>query len=127
MYQIKNVLLVDDDTASNFIAQRLLKKVESVTQITTTTNGKEALDFVTQYEGELNFPDLILLDINMPVMNGFEFMEHFQKLSSNSNVRVVLLTSSISPRDVQTAATYKIKEFVNKPLTSEKLQQIMFS
>ncbi|QCR22669.1 response regulator [Pontibacter sp. SGAir0037] len=125
MPQIKNVLLVDDDSASNFIAQRLLKKVNSIEHISTTLNGKEALDFVEKHQGQDTYPDLILLDINMPVMNGFEFLEHFQRFSFSGPVRIVLLTSSISPKDVETASLYNIGEFINKPLTADKVQQLV--
>jgi CheY-like chemotaxis protein len=123
MRQIKSVLLVDDDPASNFISQLLLQKSGAVDQITIAGNGQEALDYILQQDN--NYPDLILLDINMPQMDGFEFMEQFQQLPHASCSRVVVLSSSVSSKDLQTAASYKIKDFINKPLTKEKLANIM--
>jgi CheY-like chemotaxis protein len=124
MQKIKNVLLVDDDPASNFLTQLLLEDMDIVEQISVTTNGKEALDYVKAHCGQNTCPDLILLDINMPLMNGFEFLDHFQHLPVDHPIQVVMLTSSASPKDVEKAQSYKISDFVNKPLTEEKLQSI---
>lgn len=125
MQQIKNVLLIDDDPASNYIAQLLLRKSGAVEEITVAANGQEALNYIMQHGSANGYPDLILLDINMPQMDGFEFMEHFQHLPFAASVRVVVLSSSVSSKDLKTASAYKIKDFVNKPLTKEKLAQLI--
>lgn len=125
MQQIKSVLLVDDDPASNFLARLLLRKLKTVEHVSVAENGKEALDYIIENSGKKSFPDLILLDINMPLMDGFEFMDHFQRLPFKNLTRVVLLSSSISSKDLQRAAAYKVEDFINKPLTKEKLALIM--
>lgn len=125
MQHIKSVLIVDDDPASSFLVHFLLKKLNKVDDITLKKNGKEALDFLAEVKGQREFPDLILLDINMPLMDGFEFMEHFLQLSLDKSVRVVLLSSSVSPKDRQAAENFKINHFINKPITKEKLEHIL--
>lgn len=125
MQQIRSVLVVDDDPASNFLTQLLLRKSGTVAHVAVAANGKEALDYVTEHRGKNGFPDLILLDINMPLMDGFEFLYHFQQLPYNHLTRVVLLSSSVSSKDAQKAAKYQVKDFINKPLTKEKLALIM--
>lgn len=125
MQQIKSVLLVDDDPASNFLAQLLLRKLDKVLHVSVTANGKEALDYLREQHGKSSFPDLILLDINMPIMDGFEFMDHFQQLPLNQLPRVVILSSSVSPKDAQRAMDYRVNGFINKPLTKERLAQIL--
>lgn len=125
MQQIKSVLLVDDDPASNFLAQLLLRKLDMNVHVSVTANGKEALDYLREQRGKRNFPDLILLDINMPIMDGFEFMDHFLQLPLNQQPRVVMLSSSVSPKDAQRAVDYRVEDFINKPLTKEKLALLM--
>lgn len=125
MQQINHVLLVDDDPASNFLAQLLLRKLGAVAHVSVAANGKEALDYISRQHGKSGFPDLILLDINMPLMDGFEFMDHFQQIPGHHLTRVVLLSSSVSSKDAQKAARYQFKGFINKPLTKEKLAHII--
>lgn len=124
MQQANSVLLVDDDPASSYLGHFLLKKLGVFKHITLKSNGKEALDFLKACEQD-EFPDLILLDINMPLMDGFEFMENFQLLPLVVPARVVMLTSSVSEKDVQAAERFQIKDFINKPLTKEKLARLM--
>jgi CheY-like chemotaxis protein len=125
MQQIKSVLLIDDDPASNYIAQLLLRKSGAVEEITVAANGQEALDYIVQQCNGNDYPNLILLDINMPQMDGFEFMEQFQQLPIAASIRVAVLSSSVSTKDLKTASDYKIKDFINKPLTKEKLAQLI--
>jgi len=125
MQQIKKVLLVDDDPTSTFLAQLLLRKLSTVEHVSVAANGKDALDYLIGSQEKGNLPDLILLDINMPLMDGFEFMDHFQQLPFHNAARVVLLSSSVSSKDLQKAADYHIRDFINKPLTKEKLSLLM--
>ncbi len=125
MEKVKSVLLVDDDPASNYLAQLLLKRLNTIEHISVAHNGKEALDYVIEQKAANSLPDLILLDINMPLMDGFEFMEQFQQLPYHTQSRVVLLSSSVSSRDTEKAAHYQLDAFINKPLTKEKLSKLM--
>ncbi|GAB4412689.1 MAG: hypothetical protein OHK0039_18890 [Bacteroidia bacterium] len=91
-------------------------------------NGEDALQYLRaqlsqRTEPGAHKPNLILLDINMPVMDGFEFLEAWQKIdfSGKDQVRIVMLTSSSNPRDLEAARNYGVDGFINKPLTREKI------
>ncbi|TAE48484.1 MAG: response regulator [Bacteroidetes bacterium] len=121
------VLLVDDDETSLFLSQKTLTKHKLADHAHTALNGSIALDFIRQQLAAGNpdphKPNLILLDINMPVMDGFEFMEEYAKLDfpEKHKTKIVMLTSSSNPRDLDKAHEQGIFGFMNKPLTLEKL------
>jgi CheY-like chemotaxis protein len=123
------ILLIDDDRATNFINERVIKKLDCTKRIVTVYNGAEALEFLSIEEnGNLLQPDLIFLDINMPVMDGWEFLEHYRKLHEDKKAKVVLLmlTTSLNPDDVKKANRIEeVKGFKNKPLTIEMMHEIL--
>jgi CheY-like chemotaxis protein len=134
MKKLNSVLLVDDDMATNFISKMLIKKIGITDHIETVLNGQQALDYLTnsgKYEKSAStFPQpmLILLDINMPVMDGWEFAEAFSKLEENQKGKtiIVMLSSSLNPDDQKKAADLAvISGFQNKALSMEKLLSIM--
>jgi CheY-like chemotaxis protein len=121
-------LLVDDDSTSNMISERVLNKIQLTNTIQVTWNGREAIDYIHDSLNEDNeqgkpWPDLILLDINMPEMNGFEFLDEYLKVDTHGKViKIVMLTSSIDRNDIETSKQYPIHGYITKPLTPEKLQ-----
>lgn len=123
------ILLIDDDEAINFVHKRVINKYDCTDKIVVVENGKQALDYLkSSIDGKSPSPEIIFLDINMPVMDGWEFLEEYQKLKKDQQGKVVLLmlTSSLNPDDLDRAN--KIKEvdgFRNKPLTSEMLEVIL--
>ena len=134
MKKLNSVLLIDDDVATNFISTMLIKKAGITDHIETVLNGREALDYLTnsgKYEkSDSIFPQpmLIILDINMPVMDGWEFAEAISKLEENQKgkIVIVMLTSSLNPDDKQKASNLpSISGFQNKSLTMESLTSIM--
>lgn len=126
MKKYKSVLLVDDDNVSCFINDRILRTFGLTESIHTVYNGKEALDFLKEHNDDQEvFPDLILLDVHMPVMNGFEFMEEFSKTSFNGpSPEVIILTSSSNPVDQEKAEQYTVLAYLNKPLRFEELNRL---
>ena len=124
-----NVLLVDDDNLNNLISTKYIKKYFANSNITSCLNGKIAIDLIT--EKKVSQPafvyDYILLDLNMPVMNGWEFLDNYRYLETdaNKNSRIFLLTSSIHDEDIQRASRYPfVKDYVVKPLFSDKICKI---
>lgn len=128
------VLLIDDE-ASNFLNLRTIQRAELAEHIETTLNGEEAIDYLTnsgKYErtgGDVYpQPSLIFLDINMPVMDGWEFLQAYQNLQDNQKgkIVIVMLTTSFNPADMTKSLTYKeVSGYKNKPLSSEILDEIM--
>lgn len=122
-----NVLLVDDDTVSNFINEMTLQEMNFSKFIHVSENGKEALSYLTQSLVEREgYPDLIFLDINMPVMDGFQFLEEFEKfpLDKRKAIRVIMLTSSSAMLDISRAKRYNINGYIVKPLCKSKLEEV---
>jgi CheY-like chemotaxis protein len=119
-----NVLLVDDDAVCNLICRKILEKTGLVSEIDVAMNGEEALDVFNEcFSGLRSQPDVILLDLNMPVMDGFSFLEAFRQMSRlhKTRTRIIILSSSIDPRDVQKAQSLGVDHYLTKPLSEEKL------
>jgi CheY-like chemotaxis protein len=126
MRKLNSILLVDDDPTSCFLTQYIIEEMQLTDQIYTVPGGREALDFLRSRQALPDFCiDLILLDINMPDMDGFEFLEAFEALHGNSNISIVMLTTSSNKRDMDKAKIYRVIDYLNKPITEEKLGQIM--
>ncbi|GAB3821778.1 hypothetical protein GCM10028895_24620 [Pontibacter rugosus] len=109
MRKLTGVLLIDDDDTTNFLNQRLLDRMEVTDNIRTFINGKQAFDYLynvsnNNYEAESsNYfrPELIFLDINMPVMDGFELLDLYERLDADFRKRIIMavLTTSTHPQD----------------------------
>lgn len=130
MKKFNCVLLVDDDDVSNFISEKVIAKIKLADHTHTSKNGREALSFVSDHCLHIvndKCPDLILLDIKMPVMDGFQFMEEVQslKIQEHKNFQVIMLTSSNSPRDIEKALSIGVDGYINKPLSAEKLENVL--
>lgn len=127
-HKLNNILLVDDDAAVNFINSFLLKKMDCADKITVRENAMLALDYLKNNFLEGNAaPDLIFLDINMPCMNGWEFIEAFRKLPAQiTHSPIVMLTTSTNPDDEEKALCIpEIASFKTKPLSKDKMNNIM--
>ena len=118
------MLLVDDDKICNFITEATLNRMGIAKEIHSALNGKEALDLINDYfTGDRAVPDVIFLDLNMPIMDGFQFIEAFKKLDypKKEKVLIVVLTSSENPKDIVKAKKLGIDHYMTKPLNEEKL------
>lgn len=122
--RLNSVLLVDDDKINNYINERLIKKLNITEHIKVVTNGMEGMDYLkTQVDQNLPFPELILLDINMPVMDGFEFIEAY-KSTFKRKVVIVVLTTSTNFKDIEKISNAEnVAGYLNKPLTEQKLKE----
>jgi CheY-like chemotaxis protein len=128
MKRIRSILLVDDDKANNYLTQLLLEDMDVADQIFVAENGQEAMHFIATNPVAANSdnPDLqvILLDINMPVMDGFEFLGKFQNFPVSKHIHVIMLTTSVHPKDLEKAKTFQVSYYLNKPITEEKLAEV---
>ncbi|WP_018476659.1 response regulator [Pontibacter roseus] len=131
MKSVKTVLLIDDDDTTNYLNQRLLSRMEVAHDIRVVTNGEEALDYLQKaFSGVEDYPtpDLIFVDIKMSVMDGFEFLDEYQKLESVNKLRTVMLmlTSSASFYDLERLKGYpEVRKHYSKPLAEADVREIM--
>ena len=123
-----NFLLVDDDDLCLFIHRRILELTGYCKSTNVASNGKKAIDFLTEAaDGRGPVPDMILLDLEMPTMDGIGFLRAFQSLKSvdKSRIAIVLLTSSTSEHHKQHALALGAVKCLSKPLTEEALNDVM--
>lgn len=123
--KLNTILLIDDSEPTNFLHKIVVDDANCADECVSFLSAIEALEYLkTAKEGKFPQPDLIFLDINMPLMNGWEFIEEYNKLEDNQKggVVVVMLTTSLNLDDKDKADTInKIAGFMNKPLTEEML------
>jgi CheY-like chemotaxis protein len=132
MLKIASILLVDDDKASNFINQLLIKKAAVAEELHIARNGKEAIELIREKclgpDGDVSkMPQLILLDINMPVMDGFDFLKAYEELDCTFKEAAVIavLTTSLNPKDKERVKAAGVSHFLNKPLTKQVLEGLL--
>ena len=120
---MNKLLLIDDDKITQMLCKITVQRVNSDIEVVSVSNGKEALDLLNPCLDRLAaWPDLILLDLNMPIFNGWDFLN---ELTSNKSKLadlppIVILTSTINPNDKEKAVSYKcVKGFITKPLNKE--------
>ena len=123
------VLLIDDDQATNFLHRMAIEEHGCCKKIITATDGEEALTFLsTPVDGRYPCPEFIFLDINMPRVDGWDFLEAYRKLpeEQRGGVVIVMLTTSLNPRDRDRARKIKeIADFRNKLLTEKMLEGLI--
>jgi CheY-like chemotaxis protein len=127
MKKINIVVLVEDDPMQAFITTKMIKMTGLVESIMVFKNGKEAYDKLrTTFLSSEKLPEIILLDLNMPVWDGWQFLEEFTKIPISSNVIIYILTSSSDPADLKRAETYNLsKNYLVKPITKDQLKTVL--
>ena len=120
-----SILLVDDNDVDNYINKHVLSKFNITENIIVKSSAIDAIAYLETLETA--FPDVIFLDIRMPEMDGFDFLDRYLSFPDHQKEKctIYLLTSSINPEDVECAKKYTcIKNYLNKPLTHHKIEQL---
>ena len=127
MAKFSEVLLVEDDPITIMVCDRIIKMTSFAEKVTSCENGKIAIDFLAAPALNGNVPSIIFLDINMPVMNGWDFLEELEevKLTFKNLPKIYLLSSTVDPEDYKKAKRFSlVEDFISKPLSKEALEKI---
>jgi CheY-like chemotaxis protein len=122
---------VDDDPITNFLQERVLKNMELAEEIRVVNNGEDGIKCLNEHFcfKSKRAPDIILLDINMPVMDGFEFLKTFNSLDfeNKDNVVIAVLSTSTNEQDLSKMEVLGIHHYITKPLTEEKVNEFLLN
>ncbi|WP_298137510.1 response regulator [Flavobacterium sp.] len=129
---LSKILCVDDDPITLMLCKKVISKAEFSNEIDTAPNGEKALlyleNIIEEKNDDTQFPELIFLDLNMPVMNGWEFLDIFSTDKYSKvfkNTKVIVLSSTIDPKDIEKSKSYPmVINFLSKPITFEILKSI---
>jgi len=123
-----NMLVIDDDDINIFIIKKVIEKTGYEVDMISKSNGQLAVDYLTSITSNVEiFPHIILVDINMPILNGWEFLEAYEKLNIvRPKVYLYMLSSSVYEYDIEKAKGFKsVNGFISKPLTIERLKELL--
>ncbi len=123
------ILCIDDDPITLMLCKKVITKSNFCNEIITSQNGEEALHYFNTIKtlNTKNHPQLIFLDLNMPIMGGWEFLDHFNsaEYSEFNSIKVVILSSTIDPEDLEKANNYPmVIDFLSKPITKIMLEYL---
>ncbi|GAA4336521.1 response regulator [Mucilaginibacter gynuensis] len=123
MVPYKFCLLIDDNYIDNFVTSRILETAHFAEKIVVFQSAGEAIEALRSTEIK---PDVIFLDIRMPLMSGFEFLQEYDKLEIDKNdIKIFMLSSSLDPNDLRRSSNNKyITQFIHKPLTFQVLEEL---
>ncbi len=130
MPEFSKILLREDDPMTVLVCERIIKLTEFAQDIVSVKNGQEALDFIQNNLNQMpdKLPEVIFLDLNMPIMGGWEFLDSFTGLLPSLQIipQVYILSSTVDPEDEKKGLGYPyINRFISKPLTKENLDKII--
>jgi CheY-like chemotaxis protein len=126
-YNMRSVLLVDDDDVCNFIMSRALRNIDSDVEILTAMNGKQAIELLNKLlVSNVKAPSIIFLDINMPVMDGFAFLKAYKNIGYPQDaIKIVIVTSSNHAGDIKKAQAEGVSDFIIKPVDEKMLAKFL--
>lgn len=117
------ILIIDDDQVNNFVLRNIITRTYPDALIFIQPEGMSALDFLEErYNNQEGLPGIMLLDINMPVMSGFEFLDRFHEKFPEADCYIYMVSSSISKADQQKANSFKnVQGYITKPLVNQNI------
>lgn len=129
MSPLPRILLVEDDLIASFLHQRLLQRLNVAEHLVAVTNGAQALDYLASFKEQVenSCPTLILLDLHLPILDGWAFLEIYRQLPflQRQAPVVVLAVSTLSIADLERLQELPVAAFLYKPLTAEKVEQLL--
>ncbi len=128
MVMEQRILLIDDEEISNFLAKKLIERVRVNCHVDVANNGQQGLDLLNESNAQHQpLPDFIFLDLNMPVLDGFEFMEAFNQLVMpfKNKINIFIISSSMDRLDSEKAKQFGAAGFISKPLTMQLVNSLL--
>lgn len=128
MNRIKTLAIVDDDRLFVMLTKKVIGQTGLVDNIQVYESGEEVLDYYNStLEPGVEFPEVMFLDLSMPIMDGWQFLERYQKIpAERKKTKIFIASSSISPDDISRAkAIDEVTDFIIKPITAEKINEVM--
>lgn len=126
--KVQRAFIIDDDEVYIYAIKRLIKIQNLCDEVLVFTDGKQAVDYLEEHQNDgTQMPEVIMIDVNMPVLDGWGFIEAFQKmdLESTKNTKLFMISSSIDPRDVKKAKEIPlIIKYIFKPITFDELKEV---
>lgn len=126
MRKVDLTYIIDDDKIFVFVLKKYLEKNENFNQVFDFKNAEEVVNLLSDENEQL--PDVILLDINMPVIDGWQFLEQIEQLPNKEKLNVFIMSSSIDANDIEKSRSFStVKDFISKPINNDKLNKLIES
>jgi len=129
MKKVQICCIIDDDSIFVYGTKRIIKEVNFAESVLVYSNGQEALEGLAKISTSKEaLPDVIFLDLNMPIMNGWEFLDEFKNCQNNRSKKIVIyiISSSVDPRDLERVKDYdEVDTYILKPITPDDLSKIL--
>ena len=127
MNLINTACIIDDDPIFRFGTKKIMESVHFCKNFLIYKNGKEAFDdLASKLTLNIDVPDVILLDLNMPIMDGWQFLEELVKIPNSEKIPIYIVSSSVDSRDIEKAKEYKlVNQYIIKPFSVAKVQALM--
>ncbi len=128
--KLESILLIDDDESTNFLHRTLIQYADITKKIEVVNRADKALDYLKSLAADSpeSIPQLIFLDINMPAMNGWEFLNEYARLDlpNKQDIKIIMLTASVNPNDILQAKTNVfVSEILHKPLSIDAVSELL--
>ena len=126
MKKVNLTYIIDDDNIFVFVLKKIMEKNENFAEVLDFKNGDEVINILSDENNTL--PNIILLDINMPVVDGWEFLGKIEKLPNKEKLNIFIMSSSIDVNDIKKSKSFStVKDFISKPINNDKLNKLIES